>query len=283
MAISYEKLRTRGQAFVRLTGLTATEFDTVVKRVRAAWEAEESKKAVSGRPHALAGLENHLLALLVYYRSYTTQEFIGYIFGCDAAAICRGIKRLESLLAGVMAIKKDRTLKKEEVEALLIDVTEQPIERPTRKQRKHYSGKKKRHTVKTEIGVKPAKEPGKLPRIRWMDTGHKGKQHDYDIRKKSRNPIPKDTRAYVDSGYQGLDKVHTATELPYKKPKGGTLDKEQRQYNTALSRVRVPVENTIRRLKIFRILKETYRNKRKAYGQKINIIAGLVNLKAGYA
>jgi hypothetical protein len=42
-------------------------------------------------------------------------------------------------------------------------------------------------------------------------------------------------------------------------------------------------ENTIRRLKIFRILKKTYRNKRKAYGQKVNIIAGLVNLRAGYA
>jgi IS5 family transposase len=283
MAISYEKLCRGGGAFVRLTGLTVAEFETVLGRVRVAWDAQEGKKAVSGRPHALMGLENHLLALLVYYRSYTTQEFIGYIFGCDAAAICRGIKRLEPLLAGVMAIKKDRTLRKEEVEVLLIDATEQPIERPTRGQRKHYSGKKKRHTMKTEIAVQPAKEPGKLPRIAWVDTGHKGRQHDYDIRKKSRNRIPKDTTAYVDSGYQGLDKTHTATELPYKKPKGGKLDKEQRQYNTALSRVRVPVENTIRRLKIFRILKETYRNKRKAYGEKFNIVAGLVNMKAGYA
>jgi len=59
-----------------------------------------------------------------------------------------------------------------------------------------------------------------------------------------------------------------------------TLEKE---YNTALSRIRVKIENIIGDLKTFRILSDRYRNKRKRYGVKFNIIAGIVNLKNGFA
>ncbi len=55
-----------------------------------------------------------------------------------------------------------------------------------------------------------------------------------------------------------------------------------KEYNRALSRIRVKVENTIRRLEIFRILGERYRDKRRGYGIEFNIIAGIVNLKMGY-
>ncbi len=58
--------------------------------------------------------------------------------------------------------------------------------------------------------------------------------------------------------------------------------RDEKEYNRALSRIRVKVENVIRRLKIFRILCERYRNKCRRYGIKFNIIAGIVNLKMGY-
>ncbi len=70
--------------------------------------------------------------------------------------------------------------------------------------------------------------------------------------------------------------------IPYKRQKGKPLGKDEKQYNRALSRIRVKVENAIRRLEIFRILCERYRNKRRGYGIKFNIIAGIVNLKMGY-
>jgi hypothetical protein len=42
------------------------------------------------------------------------------------------------------------------------------------------------------------------------------------------------------------------------------------------------VEHVIGDMKVFRILSERYRNKRKRYGVKFTIIAGIVNLKNGF-
>jgi len=46
--------------------------------------------------------------------------------------------------------------------------------------------------------------------------------------------------------------------------------------------IRVKVENVIRRLKVFRILGERYRNRRRGYAIKVNIIAGIVNPLMGF-
>ena len=72
------------------------------------------------------------------------------IFGVDAAQVCRIIRKLEPILAKIVALKKERTLSQAAIEELIMDATEQPIERPKRGQRAYYSGKKKRHTLKTE-------------------------------------------------------------------------------------------------------------------------------------
>lgn len=90
------------------------------------------------------------------------------------------------------------------------------------------------------------------------------------------------SRAYGDSGYQSLDKLHKATEIPYKTPKNGQLSVEEKEYNGRLSCFRVRVENKIRELKIFRIICERYRNKRRRYGLKFNIVGGIVNFKNGF-
>ena len=83
----------------------------------------------------------------------------------------------------------------------------------------------------------------------------------------------------MDSGYQGLQKIHVATELPFKATKKHPLDDESRIYNTALSRIRVKIENILGDIKIFGIMKDRYRNPRGTYNQKFMIIAGLTNLK----
>ncbi len=68
----------------------------------------------------------------------------------------------------------------------------------------------------------------------------------------------------------------------YKRQKGKPLGKDEKEYNRALSRIQANVEKVIRRLKIFRILCERYRDKRRRYGIEFNTIAGIVNLKMGY-
>ena len=107
----------------------------------------------------------------------------------------------------------------------------------------------------------------------------KGRKHDYRMCKESALPLAASVRVEVDSGYQGLQKQHPCTTLPFKGSKKKPLSKEQRKHNRSLASSRVIVEHTIRKLKIFRILKETYRNRRKRFLLRLNLIAGLLNFQ----
>lgn len=272
----YDKLSKRSHVFQRTTGISVLEFDTILKKLKPLWRKHiDKRKQKSGRPYGLGKLENHLLCLLFYYRTYSTMLFLGFWFKVDDATICRSIKRLEPLLAKVVAIKKERKLKQEDLERILIDCTEQAIERPKHKQKKYYSGKKKRHTLKTEIQINVQ------GRIINVSATFPGSVHDFEVRKQQA-PLPEDADVLGDSGYQGLQKVHKKAVIPRKKQKNKPLTKEDKVYNKALSQIRIKVENKIRELKIFRIIKDIYRNKRRRYSIKFNIIAGITNLRAGF-
>ena len=276
MSLRYAKVQSYPKTFIRLFGISVQEFDLILSQVRPEWESQIiGRYKRPGRDYKL-DLADMILMLLLYYRCYTTQLFIGFLFGVDDSRVCRNIRMLEPLLAKVMAISKTRHLSQKDVEELILDATEQQIERPQKSQKVYYSGKKKRHTLKTEIRITPK------GRIVHVSKTHPGSTHDLTLHK-SEPPLPKETRAYVDSGYQGLDKIHTQTELPYKASKNKALDEEEKDYNQGLSRLRIKVENVFAQLKVFRILSHRYRNKRKRYNLKFNIIAGIVNLKNGFA
>jgi hypothetical protein len=83
----------------------------------------------------------------------------------------------------------------------------------------------------------------------------------------------------ADSGYQGIKNVHVNSEIPLKSTKKNPLTKQQKKENHKLSSSRVLVENVIRTLKIFRILAERYRNRRKKFGLRLNLIAAICNLQ----
>ncbi len=85
----------------------------------------------------------------------------------------------------------------------------------------------------------------------------------------------------ADSGYQGLSKLHEKSRTPRKKPRKAELTDEQKQSNRELASRRVVVEHVIRRLKIFRIVAERYRNRRRRFTLRFNLIAGLYNYELG--
>lgn len=272
----YSKLSKKPHNFQKITGVSVCEFNVILKKMRPLWKKRiENPKKVSGRPYGLGSLENHFLCLLLYYRTYSTCFFLSFWFRVDISTISRSIKRLEPILAKIVAIKKNRTLKQEELETILIDCTEQPIERPQRKQKKYYSGKKKRHTIKTEIQVSGQ---GGIVNI---SPPYPGSMHDFEVRKRH-DPLPTNVQILADSGYQGLQKEHRNTSIPYKRTKKKPLSKSEKAYNKRLSRMRIKVEHKIREMKIFRILKDTYRNKRRCYGIKTNIVAGIINMRHGF-
>ena len=218
-----------------------------------------------------------MLALLLYYRTYVTHEFIGYLFDVDKANICRLFKKLEPLLAKKITIKKDRSLTLDKIIKLLADVTEQPIQRPKKKSKRQqtYSGKKKRHTQKVEIVMQ---EDGQIINL---SHSHPGRKHDFRIRKEE-TPLPRENDKYVDLGYQGLQKRTWQVKLPFKRTKKQPLTEEQKIYNRQQASFRMRIEHKIHELKVFRILSETYRNFGKKHHLRFNIIAGIINLRHGF-
>jgi transposase len=83
----------------------------------------------------------------------------------------------------------------------------------------------------------------------------------------------------TDKGYQGIAKLHPSSCTPSKKPRKAKLDRFERQHNRLLSQLRVVAEHVNRRLKIFRILAERYRNRRRRFGLRFNLIAAIVNFE----
>ena len=109
-----------------------------------------------------------------------------------------------------------------------------------------------------------------------------GKTHDLQVFRKTGFQIAAHIGLLGDSGYQGLAAEHANAQTPVKKPKGGELTDEQRRANRELSGERIAVENVIRHIKIFRIVSERYRNRRRRFGLRFNLIAGLYNYELNH-
>jgi hypothetical protein len=109
-------------------------------------------------------------------------------------------------------------------------------------------------------------------------TAHgKGKEHDFRLFKTSKVRLKASIECLGDKGYQGIQKLHRLRRTPKKKPKGGKLTTADKKSNRELAIIRVIGEHVHRKLKIFRILSERYRNRRKRFSLKFNLIAGLYN------
>jgi transposase len=106
-----------------------------------------------------------------------------------------------------------------------------------------------------------------------------GSQNAFQLFKNSHCSISPETCLLADSGYQGLLALHPNSQTPVKKSKLHPVSQEQKASNRKLSRKRILIENIIRRLKIFRILSERYRNRRKRFGLRFNLIAAICNME----
>ena len=270
----YKKLSKHPYIFRQVTGVTIEHFTAILKKLRRLWRSKHlKKKEIAGRPYGVGELENHLVCLLMYYRTYATQLFIGFNFGVDDSTACRTIKRLEPFLAKVTKIKRAPKISQEQLETLLVDATEQSV---MSSQREYYSGKKKRYTIKTEIII------NKQGRIIQVSDPFPGRVHDITIRRQSK-PIPKAKSIYADGGYRGLQhEEYPNIKLPMRKPRGKPHSKEALKHNAAMQVIRSRIERKFREMKIFKLMSHTYRNSKAKYAIKVGIIAGIVNIKNGF-
>ena len=104
-----------------------------------------------------------------------------------------------------------------------------------------------------------------------------GKKHDFALFKESKVRIQPETKVSVDTGFIGIEKIHANSELPIKCSKLKPLTKDDKEYNHAVSSERVTVENVIGFLKRFKIISDRYRNRRKRFALRFNLIAGICN------
>ena len=109
-----------------------------------------------------------------------------------------------------------------------------------------------------------------------------GKRHDFRLFKESKINIHPDINALTDSAYLGLQKLHAKTQMPKKKSKKKPLTKEDKKNNAKLSSERVINENVIGLLKRFKIIADRYRNRRKRFSLRFNLIAGIHNWELQY-
>jgi hypothetical protein len=283
-----ERLRRSPKAFRQLTGITPAAFDRLLADLTPRYEQAEvrrkdrpgrKRRPGAGRKHALT-LADRLLMLLIYYRTYATHALLGFLFGVDDSAVGRDINPLQPPLAGISRIPERRVkLDPEDIRELFFGATERPTRRPERGQREFYSGKKRRHTIKTQVVVVrrtkppgPGAEPRRV-RIAAVSESVPGKMHDKKVYDRSRIVARRDAKRTGDTAYLG-----TGLRTPTRKPRGGELTGGQKAGNRSVARRRVVAEHGIGKMKVWRVASERYRNPVGRHTLIMKNVAGLHNL-----
>ena len=281
-------------------------------------EGHVRQRAVGGGPHFTLDMRNQLLLAIVWLRQYPTNEVLGFLFGVSDSTVSRLVSRWVPVLAQVgkdqmrmpdPGRKHRRTLDEllKEIPELgvVIDTFEQPVQRPKAKSRdpksrdpksrdpksrdeadKWYSGKKKRHTIKSQLGVD--RNSGEI-----VDVAESmpGPTNDLTLLKASKlmERLPAGVSGEGDLAYVGIASLHPQKLgfTPRRKPRGADKhrprgkDKERPPqdiaYNTAFAKSRIVVEHPILRARRYQCLWQTDRHHRKGHTERVAAVSGLVN------
>lgn len=141
---SFEQVKTQSaDDFLRDVGISLPAFEILLTKVSAYKEAERERYPMKkrGLKHGVA-LVDRLLLTFRYLRHYPTFARLGKEFGLSESYACKIYHRMLKILLKILHMKHRKDLMNCDLETVLIDVTEQPIERPIRHQKAYYSGKK---------------------------------------------------------------------------------------------------------------------------------------------
>lgn len=297
MILRREHLGQHPSVFRSMTGLTVEAFDLMLPGLLRAFDADRRQRLArpdrrraqgGGDTFDLAAADQFLLTV-VWLRHYPTQECLGYLFGVSDSTALRAVRRclpaLEAQGKGSMRLPdpgKGRrrglpALLKETPElAVIIDTFEQRTQRPRRRQRAYYSGKKKAHTLKSQVAVD---EDGRV-----VDVGPSRPGPWADLKVFRRSGLAgrlarSKVGALGDLAYVGIDGLVRGLRgaTPRRKPRGKDRPREDRRYNRAFARRRIKVEHAIGRLRRYQALSAVNRHGRKGHEARVRAVAGLVN------
>ena len=286
------------------TGLSVSEFDELTPKFaqeieterwnryeRGVEEGNRERRPGGGRRGNLRTVSEKLFFTLFYFKCYPTFDVLGLVFDLNRSNACRNVQKLTPILEN--ALGKELVLPEREINSLdelfkifpeakdiFIDGTERPIQRPKdhEKQKKNYSGKKKRHTRKNLI-ISDEKR-----RIGYLSPTVEGKKHDYEIFREvwppPRGTFIENITFWLDLGFTGIEKDYPDLNvvMPKKKPRGKELTDEEKTKNKEISGFRVLVEHAIGGIKRFRIAADLFRNKKADFNDTVILIScGLWN------
>jgi hypothetical protein len=297
MILRRRHLSAHPTVFRAMTGLTAPLFDELLLELLPAYHQARAKRldrpdrqrALGGGDHFDLDPEDQVLLTIVWLRQYPTQEVLGFLFGVSDSTALRAIARCLPLLEqsgrdtmrmpdpGRGRRKGLPQLLAETPElAVIIDTFEQRVQRPKRQQRAYYSGKKKAHTLKSQVAVD--EETGKVADVA---ESRPGRWADLKVLKRSKlKPrLPEGVGALGDLAYVGIADWHPEGlgATPRRKPRGQPRPEEDRRYNRAFSRRRIKVEHTIGRMRRYQALSQVDRHRRRGHTARVRAVAGLVN------
>lgn len=278
---TYASLAKRPRVFQRMTGLTLEEFDLLLDKFRSGWQIfvmneflskARKRKFGGGRHSRLLSLEDKLLFILVYTRIYPLMIIQGLFFGFEDSRACQWVHRLLPILDQVMGFAHTRPKRgngrsleeilKEFPElkefGISLDGAERPTKRPKdkEKQKKQYSGKKKRHTVKNVLITST-----KNRQILYLSQTRDGPVHDKKvIDEENLSCHDPSIEAATDTGFLGLKIGSLKIVQPKKKSKLQPLSESDKAQNRAISSIRVTAEHAICGAKRNRSVADIYRN-----------------------
>ncbi|CAN5220441.1 hypothetical protein BH18ACI2_BH18ACI2_03560 [soil metagenome] len=233
-----------------------------------------------GRPREVQPLQKVLLCLL-YLRHNTSHEVVGRMFSKSADTSENAFVEVLPVLRRVFPNQKweaekrhgsgDEKWRPSKVERVIVDSFETYVPRPSQneRQKRLYSGKKKRHTLKTQIYTDQSGA------ILSVGKAYRGPKADITIYREE--PIAELLREKPRMGDKGYgDAKHPEIETPMKKPRGKELSAEQKAANKELSKKRVRVEHGIRRVKGWRIVRDEYRMPLGLFTSVTSAVVGLI-------
>ena len=297
MIMRYETLHKYPPIFQKCTGLSVAEFDGLVADLLPQYvEAEierlsqrERQRDIGGGAQYKLELQDHLLLVIVWLRLYPTGVVLGYLFGVSEPTASRTKKRVLPLLeqAGrdTMRLPQPGQRTRRDLSVLLamlpelsviVDSFEQPVQRPQdpSEQKRYYSGKKKRHTLKSQIAV-----DAQTGYIVEVSDSVPGPTADITLLRDSGllERLPEEMGIGGDLAYLALPGLRANGFAPRRKPRGKPRPDQDIIYNRVFAHFRIIVEQVIGRLRRFQSLSQPDRHHRLDHSARTTAVAGLVN------
>jgi len=233
--LHFDQLKQNRRKFLALTGLTPKEFNLLLPAFERAYQQaypaqktlagkRRKRQAGGGRTGPLDRLEQKLLFVLVYQKTYPVQALLGIVFDLSQARANYWIHHLLPLLKlaldelGVLPERDPAQFarherRQNETLDFTIDGTERRRQRPKNKEKQalHYSGKKKAHSDKNVVIAHT-----KTKRLGYLSQTYAGKTHDKKIVDTEPIVYPRGAKLRKDTGFQGYEPRGCQTYQPKK-------------------------------------------------------------------